>query len=121
MKVQLSGRKISKRVALATAALLAMRLFFVQQLIAAFLLFTVLFVCLAAIVLILFALDYAWRIALGRTEEYVIAVSRMARQIRLPVNRSALADMPVPVVARGIAPAMRRSLTMTATGNSRSL
>ncbi len=63
---------------LATTALIAMRLFFVQQLIAAFLLFSVLFACIACVALIVFLLDEAVQTALAWAEMFMRAFRRAA-------------------------------------------
>lgn len=87
---------------LATAALLVTRLFFVQQLIAAFLIFSVLFACVAVLALILFALDLAWQSALGRAEAYVVVLGRSMRRGRAAVNNSAVANMLTPVLVHRV-------------------
>jgi hypothetical protein len=104
MKWQILRGKVLKRAILATAALLAIRLFFVQQLIAAFLIFSVLFACLALMALILFALDLAWRTALARTEAYVMVLGQPERRGRTLANDSAATNMLTPVPAHRIAP-----------------
>jgi len=87
---------------LAIGALLAMRLFFVQQLIAALLIFSVLFACLAVLALILFALDLAWRFAFGRAETYVMALARSPRRSPVSVNNAAVANMLTPVLVHRV-------------------
>ena len=105
MKWQILRGKVLKRAILATAALWAIRLSFVQQLIAAFLIFSVLFACLALMALILFALDLAWRTALARTEAYVMVVlGQPLRRGRTLANDSAATNMLTPVPAHRIAP-----------------
>jgi len=104
MKRRILRGKVLKRIILATAALLAIRLFFVQQLIAAFLIFSVLFACVALVAFILFALDLAWRTALARTETYVMVLARSLRRGRALTNSSAATNMLTPVLARRIAP-----------------
>jgi len=91
--------KAFKWTVVATGALLAMRLFFVQQLLAALLIFSVLFGCLAVVALILFGLDLAWQTALGRADSFVM---ELARQRRSPasVNHSAVVSMLTPVLVR---------------------
>jgi uncharacterized MnhB-related membrane protein len=96
--------KVLKRTILATAVLLAIRLFFVQQLIAAFLIFSVLFACIALVVFILFALDLAWRTALARIEAYVRVLGRSLRRGRALADSSAATNMLTPVLAHRIAP-----------------
>ena len=78
MNFQIMCRKISKWIVPATTALLAMRLFFLQQLVAAFLIFSALFACIAVVVLILFLLDHAWQLGVTRAEAYVRAIGRPA-------------------------------------------
>ncbi len=104
MKWRILPGKVLKRTILATAALLAIRLYFVQQLIAAFLIFSVLFACVALVALILFALDLAWRTALARTEAYVIVLGRSLRRGRALANSSATTRRLTPVLAHRIAP-----------------
>jgi len=104
MKWRILRGKLLERTILATAALVAIRLFFVQQLIAAFLIFSVLFACVALVAFILFALDLAWRTALARTEAYVMVLARSLRRGRALTNSSAATNMLTPVLARRIAP-----------------
>jgi hypothetical protein len=104
MKQRILRGKVLKRTILATAALLAIRLFFVQQLIAAILIFSVLFACIALVPFILFALDLAWRTALARDEAYVMVLGRSLRRGRALANSSAATNMLTPVLARRIAP-----------------
>ena len=104
MKWRILRGKLLERIILATAALLAIRLYFVQQLIAAFLIFSVLFACVALVALILFALDLAWRTALARTEAYVIVLGRSLRRGRALANSSATTNLLTPVLAHRIAP-----------------
>ena len=102
MKWRILRGKVLKRIILTTAAFLAIRLFFVQELIAAFLIFSVLFACVALVALILFALDLAWRTALARTEAYVIVLGRSLRRGRALANSSAATNMLKPVPAHRI-------------------
>jgi hypothetical protein len=104
MRSRIVRGKILKRAILATAALLAVRLFFVQQLIAAFLIFSVLFACVAIVALILLALDFAWRTALAKTEAYAIVLGRSLRHGRELANTSVVTNMLTPVPANRIAP-----------------
>lgn len=83
----------------ATGALLAMRLFLVQQLLAALLIFSALFGCLAVVALILFGLDLAWQTALGRAESFVMVLAR-PRRGAASVNHSAVASMLTPALVR---------------------
>ena len=95
--------KVLRRAALATAALLAMRLFFVQQLIAAFLIFSIVFACVAVVALILFALDLAWQAALGRAEGYAVVLGRSMSRGRAPASNSTVANALTPILARRVA------------------
>ena len=104
MKWRILRGKVLKRTILATAALLAIRLFFVQQLISAFLIFSVLFACVVLVAFILFALDLAWRTALSRTGAYVMVLGRSLRRGRALANSSAATNMLTPVLAHRIAP-----------------
>lgn len=69
---------------LITAALIAIRQFYVQELIAAFVIFSVLFACLAAVVaggaLMIFFVDRAGQIAFAWAEVYTRAFARLARR-----------------------------------------
>jgi hypothetical protein len=76
-----------------------MRLFFVRQMLAALLIFSVLFVCLAVVALILFGLDLAWRTALGGAESFVMVLAR-PRRGAASVNHSAVVNMLTPVPVR---------------------
>jgi hypothetical protein len=83
----------------AIGALLAMRMFFVRQMLAALLIFSVLFVCLAVVALILFGLDLAWQTALCRAESFVMVLAR-PRRGPASVNHSAVVSMLTPVLVR---------------------
>jgi hypothetical protein len=91
--------KVFKWTVLVAGALLMMRLFFVQQLLAALLIFSALFACLAVVVLILFGLDLAWQTALGRANSFVI-VHATSRRGPASVNHSAVVNMLTPVLVR---------------------
>jgi hypothetical protein len=91
--------KAFKWTILATGALLVMRLFFVQQLLAALLIFSALFACLAVVALILFGLDLAWQTALGRAESFVMVLAR-SRRGPASFNHSAVVNMLTPVLVR---------------------
>jgi hypothetical protein len=104
MKWHILRDKVLKRTILAAAALLAIRLVFVQQLIAAFLISSVLFACVAIVALIFFALDFAWRTALARTEAYVMVLGRSLRRDRALANVSAATNLLTPALAHRIAP-----------------
>jgi len=75
-----SRRKIFKWTVAATIALIATHLFFVQELIAAFVIFSILFACLAGLVLIVLLLDHAVQTALDWAEVYVRAFGRASRR-----------------------------------------
>ena len=104
MKWRILRGKVLKPTILATAALLAIRLFFVQQLMAAFLIFSVLFAFVAIVALVLFALDLAWRTSLARTEAYVMVLGRSLRRDRALANGSAATNLLTPVLTHRIAP-----------------
>ena len=89
--------KAFKWTVVAIGALLAMRLFFVQQLLAALLIFSVLFGCLAVVALILYALDLAWLTALGGAESFVMMLGR-SRRGPASVNPSTVVNMLTPVL-----------------------
>lgn len=99
MNRRILREKAFKWTVLATTTLLVMRLFFVQQLIAAFLIFSLLFACLAVVVLILFALDLAWRTALAKAEAYAMVLGRSVHRGRARVNNSAVANLLTPALA----------------------
>jgi len=104
MKSRILRGKFFKRTILAVAAVLAIRVFFVQELIAAFLIFSALFACVAIVAFLLLALDFAWRTALAKTEACVLVLGRSARSGRALVNNSAATCMLTPVAAHSIAP-----------------
>jgi len=98
MNYQILVRKNIKWIVVAGVALLAMRLFLVRELIAALLIFSVLFACIAFVVLILFALDHAWQIALTRAGMSMRAYVHPARRTRVSVNNSAVVNMLTPIL-----------------------
>ena len=98
----LARGRVLKWTVVAAASLLVMRLFFVQQLIAAFLIFSVSFAGLAVIVLILFALDLAWQNALGRAEAFVMVLRRSVRRGEAHVNNPMAVELLTPVMAHRI-------------------
>jgi len=61
-----------------SAALIAIRQFYVQQLIAALLIFSILFASLAVVVFLIFLLDHAWQAALDQIEIHAKAIGRTA-------------------------------------------
>lgn len=71
-------KKILNRIVVAATVLMALRLYIVQQLLAAFLIFSALFACIAVVVLILFLLDHAWQVGVTRAEAYIRAIGRPA-------------------------------------------
>jgi hypothetical protein len=93
MNYWISQRKIFKWIVLTTTALIAVRVYYVQELIAAFVIFSLLFACLAGVVLIVFLLDHAAQTALAWAEVCVRTFGRAARRgwesaEKLPVGRS---------------------------------
>jgi hypothetical protein len=74
----LHKKVLKKRIVVAATVLIALRLFIVQQLLAAFLIFSALFACIAVVVMILFLLDHAWQVGITRAEAYVRAIGRPA-------------------------------------------
>ena len=97
MNYRVPRNTIVRRAVLATVAVLALRVYFVQELIAAFFIFSVLFVCVAAVVLAVFVMDHAGQIAFARVEAIVRALIRPARPGQISVNRRATAGMLTPV------------------------
>jgi hypothetical protein len=89
--------EVFKWTVLVTGALLTMRLFFVQQLLAALLLFSILFAGLAVVALVLFGLDLAWQTALGGAESFVMALGRWRRG-PVSINHSTAVNMLAPVL-----------------------
>jgi uncharacterized membrane protein len=83
-------KKILNRIVVAATVLMALRLFIVQQLLAAFLIFSALFACIAVVVLILFLLDHAWQVGVTRAEAYVRAIGRLAGPSREPTEGVAI-------------------------------
>jgi hypothetical protein len=69
-----------KWIAQTATALIAIRQFYVQQLIAALLIFSVLFASLAVVVFLIFLLDHAWQAALDQIEIHAKAIGRTARR-----------------------------------------
>jgi hypothetical protein len=93
MNYRIAHGKMFKWILLTTTALIAMRVYYVQELIVAFLIFSVLFACIACVVLILFLLDQAYQMVLARAEMYVSAYGRAVRRgweraERIAVRRS---------------------------------
>jgi hypothetical protein len=93
-------RAIFKWMVLACTASMALRLYFVQQLIAAIFIFSILFACVAAVALMVFMMDQAGQIAFARAEGFMRALGRPARAGRMSVNRSADAGILTPILAR---------------------
>lgn len=98
MKDQIWKGKILKGAAVFVIALIAVRQFFVQELIAAGVIFAALFACIAFFALVLLALDQAWRTALARTEKYINASRRLAGRGATAVNGPTVANMLAPVL-----------------------
>jgi hypothetical protein len=80
MNYRISQRKIFKWIGLTTTALIAVRVYYVQELIAVFVIFSILFASLAGVVLIVFLLDHAAQTALAWAEVCVRAFGRAARR-----------------------------------------
>jgi hypothetical protein len=83
-------KKILNWIVVAATVLMALRLFIVQQLLAAFLIFSALFACIAVVVLILFLLDHAWQVGFTRAEAYIRAIGRPVRPSREPAEGVAI-------------------------------
>jgi hypothetical protein len=83
-------KKISNWIVVAAAVLMALRLYIVQQLLAAFLIFSALFACIAVVVLILFLLDHAWQVGVTRAVAYGRAIGRTAGPSRGPAEGVAI-------------------------------
>ena len=71
-----------KLVVLATAAGIAMRIFYVRELIAALIIFSVLFACVVGVMLMVILLDCAREAAVGWVEAHKGAFGRPARRGR---------------------------------------
>ena len=82
----LHKKGLKKWIVIAATVLMALRLFIVQQMLAAFLIFSGLFACIAVVVLILFLLDHAWQVGVTRAEAYVKAIGRPADPSREPAE-----------------------------------
>ena len=80
MNYRISHRKMFKWIVQTSAVLIAIRQFYVQQLIAALLIFSVLFASLAVVVFLIFLLDHAWQAALDQIEIHAKAIGRAARR-----------------------------------------
>ena len=92
---------VFKWIALVCSGLIVLRLYFVQELIAAFLIFSVLFACMAALALIVFMLDHAAQFALSRTEDFIRTLGRSLTPTQRTVNSSATAGMLTPSPEHG--------------------
>ena len=86
----LHQKALRKWIVVAATVLMALRLFIVQQLLAAFLIFSALFACIAVVVLILFLLDHAWQVGVSRAEAYIRAIGRPAGPSRVPAEGLAI-------------------------------
>jgi hypothetical protein len=86
----LHKKVLKKWIVVAATVLMALRLFIVQQLLAAFLIFSALFACIAVVVLILFLLDCAWQVGVTRADAYARALGRAASPSREPAEGIAI-------------------------------
>jgi hypothetical protein len=80
MSYWISHRNIIKWAMMAAAGLLATRLFFVQEMMAALLIFSVAFACVAVVALFVFVVDHAVLTALGGVDILAKAFGRVARR-----------------------------------------
>jgi uncharacterized membrane protein len=83
-------KKILNWIVVAAAVLMALRLYIVQQLLAAFLIFSALFACIAVLVLILVLLDHASQVGVTRAQAYVRAIGLPADPSRKPAEGVAI-------------------------------
>jgi hypothetical protein len=97
MNYQALRKEIFRWIVLACAAWMALRLYFVQELIAAFFIFSILFACVAAVVLVVFMMDHAAQIAFAWAEAFMRAFGRPARPHEAAVNGRATAGMLTPI------------------------
>jgi uncharacterized MnhB-related membrane protein len=86
----LDKKVLRKRIVVAAAVLMALRLYIAQQLLAAFFIFSALSACIAVVVLILFLLDHAWQVGFTRAEAYIRAIGRPAGTSRGPAEGVAI-------------------------------
>ena len=103
MNYEALRREIFRWIVLACAACMALRVYFVQQLIAAFFIFSILFACVAAVALVVFMMDHAAQIAFARAEAFMRALGRQARPGKAAVNGRATAGMLTPIHEHRIA------------------
>jgi hypothetical protein len=87
MIYRISRRNIYKWAVVAAIALIVTRLFFVQELITALVIFSVLFACVAIAVLMVFLVDHAVQTVLDWAEAYVRAFGQAARRSRERVRK----------------------------------
>jgi hypothetical protein len=80
MNYRIWRRRVLKLVVLATAAGIAMRVFYVRELIAALIIFSVLFACVLAVVLMVVLLDCASEAAFAWVEVHTRAFGRVTRR-----------------------------------------
>ena len=99
MTHQILRARVFKWTVVVNGALLAMRLFFLQQLLAALLMFSILFGGLAVVALILFGLDFAWQTLLGRAESFAMALAR-SRRGPVSINHSTSVTLLAPALVR---------------------
>jgi hypothetical protein len=100
MNHQVLKGKILKWIAITAAALLAMRQFFVQELIVEVLVFAAFFACIVAVALVLLAIDQAWQFASGRIEMHMRAFGRLLLRNRTSVGSSSPVHLLTPVLER---------------------
>jgi hypothetical protein len=79
-KAKLREKTTRKWLLLGLAALVAVQIYYVQEMLAALLLFSVAFALVGAVLLILFTLDRASQWALGWTEVRAVGAVRVARR-----------------------------------------
>jgi len=90
----LSERKARKWLGIAVVAIVALQIYFVQEMIAALILFTGVFLVCAAIALVLYLVDRAGRWGLGMAEQqakraFVAAEEISKKQLRRPRSEPA--------------------------------
>ena len=100
MKYHNSRRKILKWIAISAAALVGLRLFFVQELIAELIIFAVLFGCVAVVALVLLALDEAWQFAFARAETLLRSQRRLLIRNQISVDQSSAVNILTPILER---------------------
>jgi hypothetical protein len=101
MAYPISGGRALKWIAIAAIASIAAHQFFVQEMIAAFLLFAVVFACVAVVVLVFVAQDEAWRVSFARAPMYIGPCLLKARWSHRAVINSSAANISTPLLDRG--------------------